>query len=63
MKFRCFVRTRSPFDPGDSDFLQGSGFNVQMVAGNIVRGNVTAANLQEVAKLYFVRKINLATKD
>jgi len=61
-KLECFVRVEDPFDPGDADFLQSNGFNVRSSGGDIVRGNVTAANLQSVAKLPFVRKIDLATK-
>jgi|GEM_PF-5507343 len=61
--YKCFVRVRSPFDPGDRDFLQSKGFNVRLAAGNVVRGSVTAQDLPEVAKLYFVKKINLATED
>ena len=62
-KFKCFARVRDPFNPGDRNFLQSKGFNVRLSAGNIVRGNVTATDLPAVAKLYFVKKVNLATKD
>lgn len=61
-KLECFVRVVAPFDQGDASFLQSNGFNVSTSGGNVVRGHVTAANLQSVAKLPFVKKINLATK-
>lgn len=61
-RIECFVRVRAPFDMGDADFLQSNGFNVITTGGNIVRGHVAAADMQAVARLPFVDKINLATK-
>lgn len=61
--FQCFVRIRSPYSQGDQDFLQGAGFNVQVFAGTIARGSVSAAALPRVANLYFVEHIDLSSNE
>lgn len=59
-RFQCFASVRAPFSDGDRSFLQSKGYNVRVAAGTIVRGNVSAKNLEQVAELYFVKQIKLA---
>ena len=59
--FECFASVRAPYSSGDRSFLQSKGYNVRLASGTIVRGNVAAKNLQQVAELYFVKTIKLSS--
>lgn len=61
LNLECFVTVRYPPDQGDESFLISKGFIVQVFAGAIARGHMKASALPDVARLYFVRSINLAT--
>jgi len=58
-KYRCFARVDAPFDDGDANFMTSKGFIIQMSSGTIANGFVKLQDLQGVAKLPFVRSIDL----
>lgn len=59
-KIECFLVLNEIADAGDADELLGAGFVAQVLTGTIVRGHTYVKNLPQVAKLFFVREINLA---
>jgi hypothetical protein len=55
------IRTDAPPTPQQQAELQAAGCNMRSAAGNVVSGTVAEpANLEEVARLPFVRKIEVS---
>ncbi|MFA4875140.1 MAG: hypothetical protein WC956_04210 [bacterium] len=58
--FECLIKIDEPNNKDDRAILTGAGFVPRTYAGSVVTGSVRAGNLPDVARLPFVKVMELA---
>ncbi len=61
-KVECFIVANEIVDQGDQGFLLQQGFATQVATGTIARGHMKIQALPNLASMWLVRQIKLATK-